>query len=236
MANMEAYIVAAELGAVQPLSAAPRSEQVRPILDGLLKTSGVSARDVQEFHWHGGEDEYWLNRLGEAQGFSPDMVRFFWPVTPLLPHSIFHLSARAIEAGDRDLIFLGQEHSGNAVALLMASSSAVERYNLSPRVRVGAKLTLNSGADGLLASARKALGHAGQMDRPPLLAASRLISAADGTFPGAQWLLPGPNLPGGDLFLLAGLVIHLDDDQQSRGLLLSSGPQKSGLVTMLEHA
>lgn len=236
MAEMEAYLIAAAQGPVQTLSAAPRSEQVRPILESLLQISGVPARRVQEIHWHGGEDEYWLNRLGEAHGFGTDLARFFWPVTPLLPHTILQLTARAVESGDRDLVLLAQESSGRAVALLLASPAAVGRHNLIPRARIGAKLSLSGSVDDLPSAAKKSLEQVGQeLDGLAFLAAARPARALANLFPGAQWILPGADLPSGDLFLLAALLQRLEGEQRKCGLLLSSGPQKSGLATLLER-
>jgi len=236
MAELEAYLIAAARGPLQSLSARPHIEQVQPILDELLKTSGAPARRVQEIHWHGGGDEYWLSGLGETYGFANEMARFFWPVTPLLAHTLLHLTARVLISGERELVILAQETGEQAAALLLASPAAVGRYNLVPRARVGAKLALSSTPNGLLAAARAALESAGQeMGDVRMLAAARRINTTGDPFPGAQWISPGPELPSGDFFLLAELVKRLEQEKQQCGLLISTGPQKSGLVTLLER-
>ncbi len=257
----EAYLIAATHGNVSSLSSHSHAGQVRPILQELFKKSGAPARRVQALHWHGGDQEFWLSsldsspRFGELQetmlGFLPEMARYQWPAVPLLVHYALQSTARAIEDEDADLVLLAQETGDQAVALLLASPAVVGIYNLSPRARISRKLALSSAPDGLLKAACIALNKpvretpVPDADQPNpadvqwLAAAKRLAPAQspsqDEYFPGARWLLPGKELPPGDLFLLCALVDRLEGEKAQRGLLLSEGPQKSGLVTVVER-
>jgi hypothetical protein len=236
MAEREAYLVASAHGAVQTISGRSRYEQSQPILRDLLGDNPQAARRVQEIHWHGGEDEYWLGRLGEADGFGPGLARFFWPVTPLLTHTLLHSAARAIESGERELIILAQESSGQAVILLLASRGAVEQYQLSPRTRIGRKIALTGGQDALLPAARSALESAGQdLQSLRLLGTARKLGGAEASFPGSDWVIPGPDLLGGDFFMLAAMDKMMEEKHLPAAALISYGSQKSGLLTVLER-
>jgi hypothetical protein len=59
--------------------------------------------------------------------------------------------------------------------------------------------------------------------------------ALKAAFPGASWLDSGQAVPPGDLFLLSALVGRLEEKQDKRGLLVSVGSQRSGLVTLVER-
>lgn len=229
----EAYLIAAALGSLQLLSGRSRAEQVRPLLDELLGKTGVPSRRLQELHWLGGDDEYWLSSL-DLQ--NEQAARFQWPAGPLLAHFVLQACSRAVESGERDLILLGQETGGRAVLLLLASPAAVGRHNLAPRVRVGPRLSLGGTGGGLTAAARAALENAGlDLQQIEWLAAGRKLEArpAAPAFPSARWLLPDDRTPGGDLFLFSALADRLEKEKLA--LLLSQGPQKSGLVTLVER-
>jgi hypothetical protein len=249
----EAYLIAAAQGAVQAFSGRGHAQQVRPTLEALLGGAGVPPRSVQEIHWHGGDDEYWLGSLDESFGFAPDVARFQWPVTPLLVHYVVQSSARAMEAKDRELVIVAQETGGQVCALLLASPVVVGRHNLSPQARVARKFSLSSRPGGLIPAAMAALEKADRLEAEQAtedeVAASELpqpgvvqwcATARKGlpgmeSFRGAQWLLPGGDLPSGDLFLLAALSARLAESKAPRGMLLSEGSQKAGLATVLER-
>jgi len=249
----EAYLIAAVQGNISSLSGHPHVEQVRPILQRLFEKSGVPARRVQELHWHGGDQEFWLNSLGTAFGFTQELARFQWPGTVLLAHWMLQSAARSIEAGDRDLVILAQETGDQVVALLLASPDAVGIYNLSPRARLGQKLTLSSAPGGLLAAASAVLEKADGSPADRSLADQEAVDqgsteiqwvaaarqpeadSINASFRAARWLGSDKEVPPGDLFLLCALVGQLEEDKAQRGLLLSEGPQKSGLVTLVER-
>jgi hypothetical protein len=150
-----------------------------------------------------------------------------------------------METGEADLVLLAQETGDQAVVLLLASPAVVGEYNLSAQVRIQRKLALSSIPDGLLTSAWAALSKPGQEESEQpnvagvqwLAAAKRLWqpSPAGDSFPGAKWIQPDKELPPGDLFLLSALADRLEAEKAQRGLLLSEGPQKSGLVTLVER-
>jgi len=244
----EAYLIAATQGNVSSFSSLSHAGQVEPILQTLFEKSGVPPRRIREIHWHGGDEEFWLSSLGQTLGFAPDLARFQWPTVPLLAHSALQNIARSIEDGEADLVLLAQETAGQAVVLLLASPGAVGVYNLSPKARIGQKLALSSAPNGLLKAACVALNKvdresAEQDAEPPgavnmqwLASAKRLDApSAEEIFPGARWVKPGEETPPGDLFLLRALVTRLEEEKAQRGLLLSEGPQKSGLVTLVER-
>lgn len=194
-------------------------------------------------------------------GFSPEAAFFQWPVMPLLAHTSLHSAARAIEDDDAGAVVLAQETGGQVVILLLASPAVVGVYNLSPRAVIRQKLVLSSASAGLVQAAWNALQKARPEDAAQeqeeagsetttgddpaagilwLAAAKRLegLAAAGspgGPFPGARWLQPGPNTAPGDLFFLLALLDCLEAQNAPRGLLLSEGPLKSGLGTLLER-
>ena len=237
MAEAQAYLIAAARGAIQSLSGKPLAEQARPILEQLFQ-NGIPARRIQEIHWHGREDEYWLNNLGETQGFSPDIARFFWASAPLIAHSMLHLAARAIEAGERELVILAQESGDQVSALLIGSPAAVEESSAAPRLRIANKLVLSSRPNGLSSAIAAVLTKAGQDPAGVhLIASARQPAQAAGekAFANARWLTPGGEIHAGDYFLLPALADALEAGQGQRGLLVSEGPQKSSLVTVFER-
>lgn len=237
----EAYLIAAARGSVLSLSGKPHAEQVQPILTELFEKSGAPARRLQEVHWHGGDQDFWLSSsLGPSAGFSPDLARFQWPAVALLAHLELQNCARAIEAGERDLVLLAQEAGDQVVVLLLASPAAVGTHNLSPMARLDLRFALSSAPAGLLKSARTALDKADKEQEPAeiqwIASARRLEPAAlKAAFPSAQVLAPGADTPVADLFLLHALVSRLVEEKAGWGLLLSEGPQKSGLVTRVER-
>jgi hypothetical protein len=261
----EAYLIAVSQGKISPLSDISHLEQVRPILQSLFEKGGAPVRRIQEIHWHGGDEEFWFNSLGRSMGFAPDLAGFLWPPTALLGHVQLQNMARAIEAGERDLVILAQETGEQAVALLLASPSAVGLYNLSPRACLSHKLAVSSAPDGLLKAAFSALKKADESlagqgleedtaseETSPASPGNRMepkdgkvqwIAAAlrpdpaalKAAFPGARWLGADHTVPPGDLFLLSALIGRLEVEKAHRGLLLSEGSQRSGLVTLVER-
>lgn len=234
MAEKACYLAGAARGPVQSLSGQPRVAQVEPVLKKLLDGAGVKTDAIQEIHWLGGDDEFWLSGLGRAAGFAPGLARFQWPAVPLLAHTILQSAARVVEAGEKDLVILAQEAGGEAELLLLASQEAVQNGHLVPIARIGFKRAVSAVPDGLLPAAQSALAAAGQPDIQWLAAARQI--AAGSAFSAAQWLYPGADLPSGDLFLFSALAARLAQENARYGLLVSEGPQKSGLVTLLEVA
>lgn len=259
---LEAYLIAAIRGTISSLSVDSRAGQAWRILQDLLGKSGVPARRVQALHWHGGEGAAWMPSLcpspgdGESQkpapGFLPETALFQWPAAPLLAHASLQSAARAIEAGDADLVVLAQESGDQVAACLLASPTPVGIYNLSPRAAIRCKLALSSAPGGLLKAAAAALRHANREDADQgpagpgaaevdwlaalswLEPSSQAISPEDG-FPAARWLDPEQQDPAGDLFLLLALLDRLEEEKARWGLLLSEGQQRSGLATCLER-
>jgi hypothetical protein len=259
---LEAYLIAAIRGTISSLPGDPRAGQAWRILRELLGKTGVPARRVQALHWHGGDEGSWISSLchsprdGESQkpapGFPPKAALFQWPAAPLLAHASLQSVARAIEAGDTDLVILAQECGGQVVACLLASPALVGIYNLSPQAVIRRKLASSSADGGLIKAAATALPHAGRDGDEPepagpcaaevewLAASSRpepssqAISSEDG-FPAARWLDLDPEDPTGDLFLLLALLNRLGKEKARWGLLLSEGRQRSGLATCLER-
>lgn len=232
------YLVAFAQGAAETLSGRPHIEKVLPVLEELLKKCGPGAGQVQEIHWHGGDDDYWLGGLGEAQGFAQDVARFHWPVTPLLPHAMLHLVSRSIDAGQRDLVLLAQETGGQVIALLLASVAAAGRLNAAPPARIGLKLAVSSAQGGLLQASGTAWEQSGRDPRSVrwITSARRGARTGEHPFPSARWLDAEPDTPAGDLFMLAALAVRLGEDAEGAGLLFTGGPTKSGFVTFLESA
>jgi len=228
----EAYLIAGVTGLIEPISSKPRTEQVRKTLDELLQKTGVPSGRIQELHWLGGDDEFWLSSV---EGENDQMVRFQWPAGPLLAHYMLQSCVRTIESGETDLILLAQEVGGQAVLLMLASPSAVGRHNLSPRVRIGPLFSLNAGKGGL-AAARAALERKG-LDPGAVqwLAASRALEtpSANSAFPAAQRLQPAGDVLAADLFLFNAIADRLEKGKLA--LLLSLGPQRSGLGTLVER-
>ncbi|HEX9018505.1 MAG TPA: hypothetical protein VF806_04935 [Anaerolineaceae bacterium] len=236
MPDFEAYLVATAQGDIEPFTSRPHIEQARPVLQALLALSGAPAKRIQEIHWHGGDEEFWLSGLGQSDDFSPSLARFHWPVTALLPHVILQSAGRALESGDRDLVILAQETAGTLITLLLASPAAVGRHNLTPRARLSTKLTFSSTPDGPLPAALTALEKSGQAaSEIAWLGASRRFNGAQQAFPAARWVGLGPQTPAGDLFVFAALVDCLVTEKSAAGLLVSEGPQKSGLATLVER-
>jgi hypothetical protein len=237
----EAYLIAAAQAGISSISGKPHIEQIQPALQDLFDHAGAPARRVQEVHWHGGDQEFWLSSLGPSFGFSPGLARFQWPPFALLVHSQLQNSARAIEAGERDLVLLAQEAGDQAILLLLASPAAVGTYNLSPYARLDQKFTLSSAPDGLLQNARAGLEKADQGRDDPVeiqyLASARRLEQAEfrAAFPSALWLGPDGQTPAADLFLLQALASRLVQEKARWGLLLSEGPLKSGLATRVER-
>jgi hypothetical protein len=255
----EAFLVAAAQGYLKPISGQSHVEQVEPILRELLEKSGAPGRWIEEIHWHGGDQEFWLSALGPSQGaslgFVPEIARFQWPAVALLAHASLHSLARAIEAGDANLVLLAQEAGDQVAALLLASPAAVGNHHLAPRARLDRKMAISSLPDGLLNAARAGLGREepGQ-DRekpaensPPQSDIQWLAMAGRNdlpafqpqalreVFPAALRLDLPAGTPSADLFLLKALVERLEDRQAQHGLLVSQGPQRSGLATFVER-
>jgi hypothetical protein len=238
MEETSAYLLAVAQGVTDSFSGRPHPEQVRPILENLWNEAGLSAGQVQEIQWLGGDEEYWLGALDESFGFSADTARFHWPVTPLLPHVMLQASARTIEAGQRELVLLAQETGGQAVILLLASPAIARSQGTAPRARIGLKLALSSKPDGLLKAAREAWEKSGREpgDVRWLTSARRPANPSATPFSAARWLDVDRKLPTGDLFMLAALAKRLAEGDSGAGLLYSDGQAKSGLVTFLERA
>jgi hypothetical protein len=248
----EAYLIAAANGQIN--TGYPRAELVKSVIQSLLQKSNVPARRVQEAHWHESSANLLEPGLGsrlQELDFSPDLVTLQWPSTPLLVHYTLQAAVRAVTAGERDLIIISQfGQVGHltqdlAVSLLLASPKAVGRHNVVPRARFSACLTLNMRAENFYENVRAGLEKKRAHDveeaeeQPEvkvdwLAAARKLDGSPEKVFPGAQWLPTEDAASSGELFLLHALVEKLSETSAAGGLLVSSGPQSAGLVTLVE--
>lgn len=239
----QAFLIAANQGENSALSGVPLADQVRPMLLDLFNRAGLQPQRLQEIHWCGGDPDYWLTSLIEQVGFSVDIARFQWPVAPLISHFVMQNAARSIETGARDLILLSQVSGDRVAALLLASPAAVGRYNLAPRARIAACFSIGldskqraGSPEAFLESGRSVIEKNGEdLAEVHLLAAERPPSnkAVGEVFPSASWL--NPSVRGGDYALLDALVSRLEEEKQHFGLLLSTGPQNTGLATLVER-
>jgi|GEM_PF-1263135 len=239
----QAFLIAASQGENNALSGAPIADQARPILLDLFKQAGLQPQRLQEIHWCGGDPDYWLTSLIHQVGFSAEIARFQWPVAPLISHFVLQNAARSIETGARDLILLSQVSGERVTALLLASPAAVGRYNLAPRARIAACFSIGldskqraGSPEAFLETARSVIEKSGEdLADVHLLAAERLPAnkAVNKGFPSASWL--NSSVRGGDYALLHALVSRLEEEKQRFGLLLSTGPQSTGLATLVER-
>jgi hypothetical protein len=233
----EAYIIAVHTGPAE--TGAPVLTEI------LLQSVGIQPRRVQDIHWVGWQG---LSTAHADLEIGASTALFHWPETPLMTHHLLHSLARIIEAGERDIIVLGQFNPNReAAVLLLASPVIVGRYNLLPRARLSKRLVHPTA--GFLAAARFALEvKEPQEDEETTVPAepvelSWLAAAAPfgsgelkDIFPGASWLLPGTAEPAvDDLCMLVHLLNRLEERRQGYGMLVSESPWGTTMGTLIER-
>jgi hypothetical protein len=119
--------------------------------------------------------------------------------------------------------------------LLRAAGSALKKANQALADKEAAQNVLNPPTNEKDPSSKKAAEQ--ETGEVQWIAAARRPDTASlkTAFPQARWLGPDQEVPPGDLFLLCALVSRLEAEKARQGLLLSEGPQKSGLVTLVER-
>jgi hypothetical protein len=129
------WIAGAEMNTLPEQLTPPSNGQEADVLLGkLLKASGVKPGWVDEIHWYSDPVVDNLPQeliLGEE--FPCDIPTFGWAAQKGLDYYLFHSIVRAILAGDNHLVCFGQKEGSNISAMLLASPTAVGRYNLIPQ-------------------------------------------------------------------------------------------------------
>jgi hypothetical protein len=246
----EAYIISARTSPVD--LAALEDDPAQLLTRNLLDSVGIPARRVQEIYWVGLEEVLKQDgqKIASAQQESGSGTAvFLWPQSPLLAHHTLHALARTIEAGERDMIILGQLGNNlEGAVLLLASPVVVGRYNLLPRARIGKRIVHPSA--GFLGAAHSALETRAEESEdeetavsPGAADVSWLAAAApigseplEKVFPAADWLLPASTeAPAFDLFLLVCLLKRLEEMRQPCGMLVSASSWGTTMGTLIER-
>ncbi len=167
---------------------------------------------------------------------------FYWPSETLLDHLLLHDAARSVMVQDCHLTIFGQQDASGASLGLLASPTAVGRYNLMPRARLDARLALNPGKRSqTLAALYQVLE---RRDLEPHSTAWFAACSDVGldelqedhhTFPDARWLTPPARPQAGVTFRLAQLVEKLEEENAGQGLLISAQPGQPVLATLVQR-
>lgn len=108
-------------------------------IPALLEGTRVKPERVDQTIW-----------LGKAPPeFNPLGAFFGWGLAPLLDHYMLQAAGRTILTGGADLIVIGQQVGQGFAVALLASPVAVGKFNILPRARLGAFLTLSPTCVGL---------------------------------------------------------------------------------------
>ncbi len=235
-------------------SAAQAAQSSPQALEKVLRKAGLAARHVQEIHWLQDQPESLPWQAGQMD-LNSNLAVFQWQATALLDHFTLQAAIRALLNEDRHVMVVGQTTQGQEAALLLASPTAVGRYNAVPTARLAACLSVNTREKGLLPAVQAALErHARALVRQatetvdgeepeqgedfPKIEEIKLLAGSAGaaglaeTFPQAEWV---EGQPGGIYAQLDGLAAALESKQENWGLLISQGPHDSGLVTLVQR-
>ena len=165
----ESFIIAIEQKENEP----EQDGAALTFISSLLEAAHLKARRLQEIHWQSASPQPLTLSSIET---SPDVVLFQWPDLPDLDHLLLHSTSRAILAGERELVLLGQEWQHHTAAVLLASPAAVGKYNLLPLARIESRLTLPAEPERWASSLRVILQKRAQLALEKIRAAEQAVA------------------------------------------------------------
>ncbi len=167
----ESFIIASEQKEAEP----GQEGAALAFISSLLEAAHLKARRLQEVHWQSGGSQPLALQSIET---SFDVALFQWPDLPGLDHLLLHSASRAILAGERELVLVGQEWQHHTAAALLASPAAVGKYNLLPLVRIDSRLTLPAEPERWASSLRTILQKRAQSALEKIRAAEQAVAQA----------------------------------------------------------
>jgi hypothetical protein len=203
-------------------------------LNALIERTGVQPDWIDAVYWLGGDIV--TGTLGEV-GLESHAPVLSWPGLPLMDHFILHSAARSLFSKETGMVIMGQQIGDVAGAVMLASPEVVEKYNITPRANLTARLML-APAGSPLASIRQALDHLHQ-NTPQALACIApvdsesldLLSSEIESFNPAIRIEPAPS---GVIMQLNVLAEALQDEEAACGLLVSAIPHRPLLATLVQ--
>lgn len=198
------------------------------VAESALAAARIRPVWVDEVHWLSDLDLPGVPRaaLTEA-GLSAEKPLLEWGSIPILDHMLLQSAALAILAEDNHLVFLGRQVGCATSALLLASPTAVGRYNLNPVARLLGRLTLRinpkDSAETLKTIFRQLERKELDPSRISWIALSEGLSSWDTSpLPGVSLISVAACCPVGAFYQANTLIRTLAETGSACGLLISA--------------
>jgi hypothetical protein len=204
-------------------------------LPDLFEQKRLPYRGVQEIHIFGEPQAASQFIPGETLSAS---ACFTWPGSGHLVHYVIQSSCRAITCAERDMVLITEIFEGGAAVLLLASPSAVGKYNITPRARFALHLNLAGSVPSLYPAVQSSIETAGEDPREVFWLTDQgqpAPGSQNDSFPNIQQISPDPVLPGFGSLLLNRLVDQLERSRHRFGLWVSKEAGQPYLVTLMER-
>jgi len=163
---------------------------------------------------------------------------FTWPGSEHLVHYVIQSTCRAITCAERDMVLITEFFEEGAAVLLLASPSAVGKYNIAPRARFALHLNLAGNDSSLYPAVQSSIEATGEDPREVFWLASQGQPAPGSpkdSFPNIQQISRDPVRPGFGSLLLNRLVDQLETSRHRFGLWVSKEAGQPYQVTVMER-